>query len=285
MLIRLSGRKPLLRPELQADYVDDPGTFVVDTRCLQHAGPLELAAMVSMGTWAAHQNRKVTLLPPYDQNVASYLTRMNVTEHLSTVAKVEGSQVPRNRKDRSETLLEVTKVTPSNADDVARTLGRVAIRKFGMRIGTAVYQSVGELILNATTHGLSSADAFVAAQLYSGATSGRPGLEVAVCDSGVGILEHLRTSTRHQNINDGPSALERALERALASSDIDSVGGRGNGLGNLGHHATRGGGGRLTLRSSGAVAVVELDGNRPTLCNSVATKLDGTWASLRVHLP
>ncbi len=244
--------------------------------------------MVSMSTSAAHQNREVTLFPPYDTNVASYLTRMNVIEYLRGVARVEGTSVLQNRQsrqDRSETLLEVTQVTPGNADDVARTLGRVAITRFGRRVGTAIYQSLGELILNATTHGLSSADAFVAAQLYTGVTSGRPGLEVAVCDSGIGILEHLRTSTRHQSISDGPSALERALARALASSGADAVGGRGNGLGNLGHHTKRGGGGRLVLRSSGAVATVELDGNRPTLCKSVATTLDGTWASLRVRLP
>ncbi len=285
MLIRLSGREPLQRTELEADYVDDRTTLVLDTRCLQHAGPLELAAMVSMSTSAAHQNREVTLFPPYDQNVASYLTRMNVIEHLKGVATVEGPTVLQARQDRSETLLEVTQVTPGNADDVAQALGRVAIRRFGRRVGTAVYQSLGELIGNATTHGLSSAGAFVAAQLYTGATSGRPGLEVAVCDSGIGILEHLRTSTRHQSISDGPSALERALARALASSGADAVGGRGNGLGNLGHHTKRGGGGRLVLRSSGAVATVELDGNRPTLCKSVATTLDGTWASLRVRLP
>jgi hypothetical protein len=201
------------------------------------------------------------------------------------VAKVEGPVVLQNRQDRSETLLEVTKVTAGNADDVARTLGVVAIKRYGIRVGTAVYQSVGELIGNAITHGLSSADAFVAAQLYTGATSGSSGLEVAVCDSGIGILEHLRTSARLQNIADGPSALECALERALATSDECTIGGRGNGLGNLGRHAIRGGGGRLVLRSSGAVAVVELDGNRPALCNSVATTLDGTWASLRVRLP
>jgi hypothetical protein len=233
-----------------------------------------------MATTAAAQGRQVALQLPHDEDVASYLARMDVLERLDGIAKIDGSVAPQSRKDRAGKLMEVTGVSPSNAADVAATLGCMAVESLGNASGPAAFKSLGELLDNAITHGLSDVGAFTAAQLYTGASSGRPGFEFAVCDAGVGILEHLRTSFRHQDLDDGRIALERALENGVSGTPES----RGYGLGDLGDAVTRNGVGRLILRSSGAITSVALRSKRPITSRSAVVPTDGTWAFLRVRV-
>ena len=278
--IQLPGPFPLRQATLQVDGFDDTSTLVLDARFLWWAGPLELAAIVAMGTDAAHQGRKVELLLPHDDDVKSYLSRMDVIERLAPFAKVDDAPARQRRNDRSSTLLEVTDVTSSNADLVAAQLGRMAKAEFGLRTGSAAFKCLAELIGNATTHGVGDIPAFTAAQLYTGAKSRQPrGFEFAVCDTGVGILEHLRASVHHQNLTDSQDALERAMNNGITGGPE----GRGCGLGNLRDHASRDGG-KLTLRSGNAIADIVLRGVRSIVYRSVATPIEGTWASLRVRV-
>jgi hypothetical protein len=279
--ILLAGRYPLQRAELVADFHEDEASLALDARCLRWASPLELAALVTLATNAAAQDRKVVLLLPDDPDVAAYLVRMNVVDLLDPIAEIDGTAVSQTRRDRSAKLMEVTGVTRGNAKDVAAMLGRMAFDQLGAKIGTAAFDSLGELLDNATTHGISDIGAFTAAQLYTGASSGSRGFEFAVCDAGVGIFEHLRASVRYQDLDDDCAAIERALQNRVSGTP---TAGHGYGLGDLGDHATRDGGGRLMLRSGAAIASLVLRTRRPTLIRTVATPIDGTWAWLRVRV-
>lgn len=280
MRIELAGRNPLRqRRELRADFHDDTGNLVLDARGLRWVSPLELAAIVTMGTAAANRGREVHLLVPRDPKIASYLVRMNVVELLEPFAEIEGALPAQVRRDHSDKLLEVANVTPDNIDDISDTLGRLVTARLGQQAGRAAFRSLGELLSNATTHGLSETGAFTAAQLYSGTLSRTPGFEFAVCDSGDGIQKVL-SSTTGQDL-EGPLALEQALDGGNRSPN-----GRGHGLPNLWRQATRvGKGGELMLRSGDAVATAKLRPEPTSICSRVAEPVDGTWAWLRVRVP
>jgi hypothetical protein len=280
--ILLARRNPLQRAELVTDYHEDEHSAVIDTRALRWASPLELAAIVTTANSAKVQGRKVTLMMPDDPDVAAYLVRMNVVEHLEPLAEIDGHVAKQNRRDRSGKLLEVTSVTENNAKDVAATLGRMAVEQLGRKVGVSAFHSLGELLDNATSHGNSSLGTFTAAQLYTGTSSGHPGFEFAVCDTGMGIFENLRASVHHQDLRDDRDALERALQDRASGTSLP---GHGYGLGDLGDHATREGGGRLMIRSGSAIASVVLRRRRSVLSRTVATPIGGTWAWLRVRVP
>lgn len=279
--IELAGPTPLQRRELSADYHEDADTLVLDARCLRWASPLELAAIVTMAQDAGAQGRKVMLLMPDDPNVGRYLVRMNVVDLVETVADIDGEIPSLIRTDRSAMLLEVTGVTEGTANDVASKLGHMAMRQLDTKISASAFSTLGELLDNATTHGTSDVGAFTAAQLYTGASSGRPGFEFAVCDAGVGVLEHLRASVHYQDLEDDCAALECALRDGVSGTPTL---GRGHGLTDLGDQATRNSGGRLMLRSGNAFASVVLRTRRPIVSGTVATPINGTWAWLRVRV-
>jgi hypothetical protein len=277
--IELAGRNPLRRRELKADYHEDKGNLVLDARGLQWVSPLELAATVVMGIDGAARGREVRLLLPHDPKIASYLVRMNVVELLAPVAEVDGTIPDQDRQDHSDTLMEVTEVTPSNVEKLSGKLGTMVTDSLGRRAGKAAFRSLAELLGNATTHGQSASGAFTAAQLYTGALSRTPGFEFAVCDAGCGILDRLCDSGGQHHL-DGPAALERVLDGVAGSPR-----GRGHGLSSLWRHAMRNGnGGELMLRSSGAIAAVKLREQPTRICSTVATTTGGTWVWLRVRV-
>ncbi|MFI6066944.1 hypothetical protein ACIA47_17050 [Micromonospora sp. NPDC051227] len=281
MLIDLSGRHPLLRSEISASSVESE-QLVLDARRLRFAGPQELAAIVTLASSASTDGREVVLRMPDDGDVASYLQRMNVVDLLAPIATIEGTLASQRRVDCSRNLLEVTALSPTNADSLAEGLGRMGESQLSNRTAMAAFHGIAELIDNAVTHGLAgSSGAFVAAQAYSGLTSKRPGLEFAVCDTGIGILPHLRQNTANANIADDETALRRALVAGVTGTQQV----RGYGLSDLLDAARRGGVGRLVLRSGSAIASVVVRQRRIITCRSVATPVKGAWAWLRVRVP
>src|SRR5260370_40318608 len=107
--LTLSGRHPLSRRQLRVDEADRAGV-VVDARRLTFAGPLELAAMVALGTDASLRGEPVTLLVPRDPNVTSYLQRMDVISRYASVGSVVGDIGDDVRDGRADILLEVPQV-------------------------------------------------------------------------------------------------------------------------------------------------------------------------------
>jgi hypothetical protein len=141
---------------------------------------------------------------------------------------------------------------------------------------------MGELIDNAIDHGASQEGAFVAAQVYSGATSGRRGLEVAICDTGIGVLAHLRGNPAHADIPDSASALKRAFTPGVSGTGED----RGNGLGDLLSFLEIGGLARVHLRSGDGLATVTVGRRRRVEhTHRTAAPVKGTWAWIRVRIP
>lgn len=279
--MELIGRQPLLRRDVRARAVDD-GWLVLDARQLSFASPLDLTALVAMAHAAAARRDQVGLIMPQDVDVASYLQRMDLLQRLPPEVQIEGPLPPERRGDASRVLLEVSPLSPTTVDHLVTRLGRLAVERFGRGIAGLVFRGAGELIDNAVSHGQSRLGAFVAAQTYTGVTSGRPGLEFAVCDTGVGVLDHLRGNPEYSGIPDAPSALAQALKPGVTgTSEL-----RGYGLADLLQITHDGGLGRLLLRSGDGVASIVLrQQTRHDLYRTASPPIAGTWAWLRVRFP
>jgi hypothetical protein len=206
---------------------------------------------------------------------------MDVLRRLPQGTEICGAAQPEQRTDRSEVLLEVSPLSPAAVEELVARLGTLTAARFERHTAGRVFQSAGELIDNAVSHGQSPLGGFVSAQAYTGATSRRPGFEFAVCDTGVGILDHLRGNPSYAGIPDVLSALARAIQPGVTGTDEQ----RGNGLADL-LKITQGGVGRLVLRSGDGIASIALrHGQRRDAFADSSLTITGTWAWLRVRFP
>jgi hypothetical protein len=279
MRVELAGRLPMLRRDVRVSAADE-GRMVLDARRLLFASPLDLAAITALAHADADGMRGVTLLLPKDPDVTSYLQRMDVLRRLPLGTEICGSAKPEQRTDRSEVLLEVSPLSPATAGELVTRLGTLTAARLG-RHARRVFQSAGELIDNAVSHGQSPLGAFMSAQAYTGATSRRPGFEFAVCDTGMGIFDHLRGNPSHAGIPDVLSALAYAIQPGVTGTDEQ----RGNGLADL-LKITQGGVGRLVLRSGNGIASIALrHGQRRDAFADSSLTISGTWAWLRARFP
>lgn len=281
MHLRLTGRHPLLSRELQQAPARD-GELVIDARRLVFAGPLELAATVALAHAARAGGHGTTFLTAADPNVTGYLQRMDVIRLMPPDTVIDGRLPAERRSDLASALLEVSPLDPETAEDMATKLGRLAAAHFSTATASKIFAAVGELIDNAVDHGASTEGAFVAAQVYTGATSGRRGFEVAICDTGVGVLTHLRRNPAHVDLPDAASALACAFQPGV-SGTIDK---RGNGLNDLLSQLEFGGLARFHLRSGDGLATVTVRGRRRVKhAHRTTTLVKGTWAWLRIRIP
>lgn len=255
--------------------------MVLDARRLLFASPLDLAAITALAHAAAAREADVALRLPTDPAVASYLQRMDVLRRLPPGTEILGAAPPEQRTDCSKVLLELSLLSPATADELVTGLGTLTAARFEAHAARQVVQSAGELIDNAVTHGQSSLGAFVAAQAYTGATSRRPGFEFAVCDTGVGVLDHLRGNPSYADIPDVLCALACAVQPGVTGTDDR----RGNGLADL-LEITQVGVGRLVLRSGDGIASIALrHGQRRDAFAESSLTIAGTWAWLRARFP
>ena len=280
MRVELAGRHPMLRRDVRVSTADE-GRMVLDARRLLFASPLDLAAITALAHAGADGEPGVTILLPKDPDVTSYLQRMDVLRRLPRGTEIWGSAQPEQRTDRSRVLLEVSPLSPATVEDLADRLGTLTASRLERHAARRVFQSAGELIDNAVSHGQSTLGAFVSAQTYTGATSRRPGFEIAVCDTGVGILDHLRGNSSYADIPDVLSALARAIQPGVTGTDEQ----RGNGLADL-VKITQGGVGRLVLRSGNGLASIALrHGQRRDAFDESSLTITGTWAWMRARFP
>ncbi|WP_314414875.1 ATP-binding protein [Streptomyces sp. DSM 40484] len=204
---------------------------------------------------------------------------MDLAAVLPGGSQIEGELPNQIRNDHALNLLEVTPLRPDTVGRISERLGRLAIHHLGPRNGRRVCQGVGELIDNAVDHGASPCGAFIAAQAYSGKTTGCRRLEIAVCDTGIGVLNHLRGNPEHRHLADSAAALERALQRG-ASGTRDK---RGNGLPDLLASSSDTAATRLVLRSGdGLLRAGRLKGTSVTRSVTAPLSVPGTWSWLRV---
>ena len=282
MDFRLAGRHPLLRRELQMAR-GDRRELVIDARRLCFASPLDLTAAAALAHTYAKASTVVRLLVPECAGVAAYVQRMDLFHQMPDAAQIDGTVPPDVRQDHSTTLLEVTPLSAGTAQSVNERLGRMAEANFGAQAGARIFAGVGELIDNATSHGSSSLGAFVAAQAYSGRTTAVRRLEVAICDTGVGVLSHLRRNPKNAHIANNAEALAKALEPGITGTDEE----RGNGLPDLLTATARAGTARLVMRSGDGLMRVgrRRDGGSAPVSLNTRSPVAGTWAWVRVSFP
>lgn len=260
---------------------DALGRLVLDARGLTFASPLELTGLVAHAHAAANRGEIVEVLTPADRDVAAYLERMDVLRHLSDRAFLCDAPPSGPRLDRTAHLAEVTHVTADTAEMLIDRIGRMIFEHLDPSLRKAAFFGVGELVDNATSHGSSEPGAFAAAQLYSGRTSTYAGMEFAICDTGIGVLAHLRRNSRYEHLQDPPAALACALQPGVSGTSDP----RGYGLHDL--LATSDGYVRLVLRSENGIASVVARPGQGTRTQAVdwADPVPGTWAWLRVRNP
>ncbi|MEU3298067.1 hypothetical protein ABZ722_37905 [Streptomyces longwoodensis] len=281
MLLELPGRHPLLRGALRLHEPSQPG-LVVDARRLEFASPLDLAAVTALAHTHATGGNEIALLLPERRGVASYLRRMDLLKHLPQGSRIVGSLPEEERNDHSARLMEVTRLTAAAVRDVNQRIGLVATNHLGKRFGRQAFTGLGELIDNAVSHGTSELGAFITAQAYSGRTTGRRRLEVSICDTGVGVLDHLRRNPEHSGVTDSIHALERALRPRVSGTDED----RGYGLPDVLAGVSKTAITSLILRSGdGTVTASHYREHTLTTYKRASERVTGTWAWLRVSFP
>jgi hypothetical protein len=281
MHLRLTGRHPFLSRDLQQTPSD--GELVIDARRLAFAGPLELTATVALAHYARAIGRDTALLVPEDPEVASYMQRMDVITQMPPSTGIDGCLPAEQRTDLPGSLLEVSALNTETEGELCNRLGRLVAAHHEAAITAKTFSAIGELIANAVEHGASDQGAFVAAQVYSGASSGRPGLEVAICDTGIGVLAHLRKNPEHADVPNAASALGRAFLPGVSGTG----GRRGNGLHDLLNYLEVSGLARCHLRSGDGLATTTVGSSRRRAqrTHSTATSVKGTWAWLRIRIP
>lgn len=282
MNLNLAGRTPLAGGAFLNGQ--DPDELVLDATALQFACPLDLAGMVAWAHWAASSSMHVTLNMPHDQAMASYLQRMDVLRHMPSRSRIVGRVPPDTRSDRSGSLLEVNALNPDNVDDLAERLGPLVMGFYGNEneAGAAVLRACGELMGNATEHGPSERGAFMAAQVHTGTTTDGPRLEFAVCDTGIGVMHHLRQNPKYAHYTQDKHAIARATKRGVSGVPEEA---RGNGLFDVIDDARKVGDVFLQLRSgTGEVRIHGTLNDQRQILHDRPDQTAGTWAWLTHRL-
>ncbi|WP_435771393.1 hypothetical protein [Nocardioides sp. SYSU DS0651] len=284
MELVLVGDKPLATAGIMT-FETGLDSLLLDATQLGFASPLDLAGLVATAHWASAESIPVTVKVPTDDSVASYLERMNVLRRMPSRTRVVGRVPTSPRTDLQGRLLEVTHLTEGNVDDVADQVGRLVTSfyaDYSPTAGHVVYRACGELLANAVEHGRSVTGAFVAAQTYTGETTDAPRLEFAVCDTGIGVMNHLRRNPRHSHLTRDEIALSTALQAGVSGVEDD----RGNGLSDLVDHTRHHG--RIHFQMRSGRGEIRVCGNAETREQTLSDRPDqttGTWAWLAHRMP
>nr|BDT32082.1 ATP-binding protein [Myxococcus sp. MH1] len=154
-----------------------------------------------------------------------------------------------------------------------------------------LYYVVVELLRNVLQHSRDPLGAVVAAQAMTEAQQySRPAVQVAVADTGIGILEHLRG--KHRELRDASSALEKALRAHISGTFEEGLTGSlynaGFGLFAIAELAKLTGG-RLLLASRGAALSIQGDRNdvnrhSSSIIGPIGTGFPGTLVAFELPL-
>jgi hypothetical protein len=192
---------------------------VLDLSALDFAGPHLVTRVAAWLDLQARFDRAVTVVPPRDQRVANYLSRVGLADNLPDACDFPLCSV--RARDRRDALLELTRVrSPDEIDDMALRLGRLLGAHFAgpfASIVRAMVLSLQELCDNATTHGESDLGAYVAAQRYQSSRC-----ILAIGDLGVGIPEHIRRT--HRGLDRDGAAIAHATRPGATGTHDDDRG-------------------------------------------------------------
>jgi hypothetical protein len=182
-----------------------PWEVTIDLSGLIFCEPLGLVGIAAFAEAAIHRGDHVQLIAPERPNVARYLSRMHLAVTLSALGVEHDLPAVRERA-LGNTLLQLTRFEGTRgADRLAEHVhGLVEPHDFGA--ANVLYRGISELGQNVADHSRRD-QGFLAAQLTHRGSQ----LLFAVGDSGVGLLETLRT---HGATTDA-EALLKALERGV----------------------------------------------------------------------
>ncbi|MGW4211728.1 hypothetical protein ACWEIJ_27305 [Lentzea sp. NPDC004789] len=281
MELSLIGDKPLATAAM-LNYVTSPGVLVIDARKIGFVCPLDLAGVLAIAHWASAAAIPVIFRLPREPDTASYLQRMDVLRRMPPRTQIVGRSASEKRVDLGHRLLEVSPLTRATVDDLAEKVGYLITAFYPPSVGPALVRACNELLDNAVEHGASDEGAFIAAQAYTGATTRQPRLELAVCDNGMGVLQHLRQNPLHQHLNTDVHALEEAMKHGVTGTSDT----RGNGLGDLIDSGQKHGKIRFHIRSgAGEITVTACEQSRTVSRSPRPDQTRGTWAWLSHELP
>lgn len=279
--VEVGGREPLLKNPLllpSPSLGTGQGRIDIDLRELTFACPLDLVGLVAWAGSIGKARRGSVLVPVPD--VASYLERMNLFQLLRDA----GWNIPlgdsEGRQELPHKLLEITPLADAWAvEELGAQLLRLFEQEEDPKRLRALHFAFGELCDNATTHSGGS-PIFVAAQRYSGATSGAPArLELAVADNGIGIPIHLRQNPTYAAIERDEDAIAKALQAGVSGTRDR----RGFGLHDVLYETSQVADGEMVVYSGrgSAVAPIGEEGRRRRF-RALAEPLSGTWIQVRV---
>jgi hypothetical protein len=188
------------------------GASVLDLSELTMATPFDLVGIASMAH-SMPDPSMLTIIPPTDDQVANYLQRMDLFRQMPSDVAIFPALKPELPRFEAP-VIEVTHIRePDDVDALAAAVVpriRAAVSHDAWR---ALYDILVELGENAATHGASGAGAFVAAQYYSGRTSGMAeGFWIGVADSGIGIRDHLSGRAEYSELESDAEAIEMAAK-------------------------------------------------------------------------
>lgn len=123
----------------------------------------------------------------------------------------------------------------------------------------------------------------MAVQLHTGRTTGSARLEFAVCDTGIGIMNHLRQNPHYDYLVRDELAIAKAMEAGVSGV---AAGQRGNGLSDAISDTRKFGRVEFQIRSGrGEVRVAGTPDSHETFASHRVDQTSGTWAWLTHHLP
>lgn len=281
VIIKFQGRRPSLRAAIPTLDPTRP-ELVLDASELTWASPMDLTGLAA---WACAEGPATrTLILPEAPGPAAYLSRMDALDivHESGV-RVRGIVPAGERTDLSDRLIEVRHMrTESDGLRFGSDVYSLVNKTAGDHAARYILALLGELSENAFRHSRTSAGVFGSAQIYTGITTSRPGIEISVSDAGKGILASLHENPHHASLSRCAQAVGASLQPGV-TADVDESGndevGHGGGLPRvierLQVHR-----GRLVLRSGDGFARVA---SRARV-TAAPTAVPGTWSWIRLDL-
>ncbi len=198
---------------------------VIDLSDLRFCHPVGLVAIATHAERYLSEGRRVSVVGPSNPDVANYLSRMRLSQVLSTLGAEH--QLPRVREHNVEgSLFELTTFDGSRGAAAVAELLFDDARDVGEEVACALYEGLCEAGQNVAHHS-GQTRGFMAAQWVRN----RQTFRFTVGDSGVGLLSTLRTRGVHSD----REALTKAVQKGVSSS---GDGQRGMGLYDMGQQLT-----------------------------------------------
>lgn len=271
--LTLSGRAPILRSTAGLGTISGPS--LIDLRDLAFATPLDLVALASLISSAPPESR-IRVRPPADPLVSNYLRRMDLLPAIASKVTFDPDFSPETLREKTPGLIELTHVAS------AAEVEAVNVRLFAQLEQVlpypshrAVFEIIAELLENATSHGISPSGAYLAAQFYTGRTSGMPrGFWIAVADAGIGVRAHLAQNATFRHLDDAEAI--RVASQLGVSGTNDA--GRGLGLKDIRARAGRSSAGQVvTLSGRGEGRFFVGPHGATARYRTRSTAICGTW--------